>query len=47
MNVVNNPAISRELSINGLRREKQYSWERCGLETLAVFEKVLANPTDY
>lgn len=44
--VVNNPAISIELSLSGLKREKQYSWEKCGLETLAVFEKVLANPAD-
>lgn len=46
MNIVNNPAITQELSLSGLRREKHYSWEKCGLETLAVFEKVLANPAD-
>ena len=46
MNVVNNPPIAQELSLSGLRREKQYSWEKCGVETLAVFEKVLATPTD-
>ena len=42
LDVMTDSAITAELSSKGLKREKEFSWDRCGIETLAVFEKAMS-----
>ena len=39
--VLAGPALAQELRAKGLERAKQFTWERCARETIAVYEKVL------
>lgn len=42
LELVRNPSISSKLQAEGVKRSKLYSWEKCGNETLAVFDQALA-----
>ena len=39
--VLNDAALQHELRHKGLERVKEFSWERCARETLAVYQRVL------
>ena len=39
--VLSQPARRRELIVKGKAQAARYSWERCGKETLAVYERAL------
>jgi len=39
--VLNDSALQRELRHKGPERVKEFSWERCARETLAVYHRVL------
>jgi alpha-1,3-rhamnosyl/mannosyltransferase len=39
--LLENPDIRKEMSEKGLDRAKKFSWNRCALETVSVYEKVL------
>lgn len=41
MEWVQQPTLNRDLSVRGLRRAKQFSWERCAKETVEVYRQVL------
>jgi glycosyltransferase involved in cell wall biosynthesis len=40
--VLHDPALQHELRHKGLDRVKEFSWERCARETLAVYQRVAA-----
>jgi glycosyltransferase involved in cell wall biosynthesis len=42
--LVTNPALQNELRQKGLEQAKQFTWEKCAQETLAVIRKVLEQP---
>lgn len=41
-NFIENPALRTSLSQRALERSKQFTWEKCALNTLEVYKKVLA-----
>lgn len=42
-NVLNDENLKNELSQKGLRRARDFSWERCAIETINVYQQVLEN----
>jgi glycosyltransferase involved in cell wall biosynthesis len=42
MAVLNNPALSGRLREKGIRRAREFTWDRAARQTLAVYEEVIA-----
>jgi len=40
--VLNNTTLHQQLSIEGLKRSKQFTWQRTARETMKVYQTVLA-----
>jgi glycosyltransferase involved in cell wall biosynthesis len=45
--VLNDAALQHDLRHKGLERVKEFSWERCARETLAVYRRVLGAAVIY
>jgi len=39
--IINNPNLKRSLIAKGLKQAKKFSWQKCALETLEVYEELL------
>ena len=44
--VIDNPALKKELIAKGQQQLKKYSWERMAQETLIVYKEALGEETD-
>ncbi|MGZ7126088.1 hypothetical protein ACXWOB_09460, partial [Streptococcus pyogenes] len=39
--VLSNPTLQLEMRERGIARAADFSWKRCGMETIAVYKKVI------